>query len=796
MNHPAASRKELQVKIFDLFGRQRFFPRRAGEKALPKLQFVTDKKTLKISGMHCASCAALIENTLRKQEGVFSINVNLANEKAYLEFDPTKISISQIQSAAKKIGYTLNEEIEMTGAHDHHKVQKESETKRMRNKFLASLIFGLPIIYMVMGEIAGLPMPIFFEKYGAPIQAILAAAVILACLNIWTSGVKSLLRLRPNMDSLIFIGTAVAYFYSLAVAVLAYLKIIQPTFFYFESAALILIFISLGKYLEAKTKGKTSDAIKKLIGLQPKEAAVIKNDEEIKIPIEQVQVGDIILVRPGEKIPVDGVVVDGYSGVDEKMITGESIPKEKKTGDEVIGATINKTGVLKFRATRVGRDTMLAQIIKIVEDAMGSKAPIQRLADKVSFYFVPAVMGIALLSLAVWLLLGQPFTFGLTVFVAVLIIACPCALGLATPTAVMMGTGLGTQQGILIKSGQALEIAQKIKVVVFDKTGTLTRGEPIVTDITEISDSKITILKLAASIEKNSEHPLAQAIVNKAKQENITLVETKNFQAIPGKGVQAEIDGKKILFGTRKLMFENQIDSTMYENQIAELENRGKTAMILALDGKILGVIAVADTLKEHSKQAVVMLRKMGKKTAILTGDNQRVGQAIAEELKIDYVLAEVLPQDKAKIIKQLQKDSRIGNWKLEIGNSRQRRVVAMVGDGINDAPALAQADLGIALGSGTDVAMETGEIVLIKDDLRDVVSAIDLSAYTMKKIKQGLFWAFAYNIIGIPVAAGVLYPLTGWLLNPMIAAAAMAFSSVSVVLNALAMKRYQPPIK
>ncbi|MBU1102040.1 heavy metal translocating P-type ATPase [Patescibacteria group bacterium] len=804
------------------------------------------KIILKISGMHCASCAANIENALKKKEGVSSINVNFANEKAYLEFDPAKITLAAIQEAAKKIGYTLNEEIEMTDAHEHdlHKAQKESEIKKQRNRFLAALIFGLPIIYMVMGDIFGLPMPEFFENFGAPIQAILAAAVILACFNIWTSGVKSLARLRPNMDSLIFIGTGVAYFYSLAIAILSASGKIAPTFLYFESAALILIFISLGKFLEAKTKGKTSEAIKKLMDLQPKEATILKfpisnfqfpnksqisnlnlqtnNYIEVKIPIDQVKVGYIILVRPGEKIPVDGVVIGGYSGVDEKAITGESIPIEKKIGDEVIGATINKTGVLKFRATRVGKDTMLAQIIKIVEDAMGSKAPIQLLADKVSFYFVPAVIGIATVALLVWLALGMPLSFSLTVFVAVLIIACPCALGLATPTAVMMGTGLGAQKGILIKSGKALEMAKKINVVVFDKTGTLTRGEPIVTNIlsvTEITNHKLqitnkfqsanskiqnelTVLQIAASVERYSEHPLAQAIVNKAKEEKLELSDVQNFQALPGRGVLAKLQDRQILLGTRKLMSENQIDPAPYEEKIASLENQGKTVMILAQNESIIGLIAVADTLKEYSKEAVALLHKMGKKTAILTGDNKRVGQAIAREVGIDEVLAEVLPQDKANIIKQLQQgleienlnienSLKIKNWKIE--NSRQRRVVAMIGDGINDAPALAQADLGIALGSGTDIAMETGEIVLIKDDLRDVIAAIDLSRYTMAKIKQNLFWAFFYNVIGIPVAAGVLYPLTGWLLNPIIAAAAMAFSSVSVVSNALLMKRYRP---
>jgi len=585
----------------------------------------------------------------------------------------------------------------------------------------------------------------------------------LACFNIWTSGLKNLIRIKPNMDSLIFIGTAAAYFYSV---------IASTGSPYYESAVFILIFISLGKYLEAKTKGKTGDAIKKLMGLQPKEATIIRDGEEIKIPIFEVKVNDIILVKPGEKIPVDGIVIDGYSGVDEKAITGESIPVEKKIGDEVIGATINKTGVLKFKATRVGKDTMLAQIIKIVEEAMGSKAPIQLLADKVSFYFVPTVIGLALLSSIVWLIVGQPIVFVLTIFVAVLIIACPCALGLATPTAVMMGTGLAAQNGILIKSGKALEIARNVNVVVFDKTGTLTKGEPTVTNIilvTEIRNSKsetLNVLQIAASVEKNSEHPLAQAIVNKAKEQNLVLNEVKNFQAIPGHGVSAELDNpstmlgaSEILLGTRKLMADNQINIQSIEKQMEELENQGKTVMVLGLDKQIIGIIAVADTLKEFSKQAVKMLHKLGKKVAI------------------DKVLAEVLPQGKSDEIKKLQSE----------GN-----VVAMVGDGINDSPALAQADLGIALGSGTDIAMETGDIVLIKDDLRDVVKAIDLSKYTLRKIKQNLFWAFFYNVIGIPVAAGILYPLTGWLLNPAIAAFAMAFSSVSVVSNSLLMKQYK----
>jgi Cu+-exporting ATPase len=783
---------------------------------------MNEKIILKIYGMHCASCAANIEHALRKEEGIKTANVNFAAEKLYLEFNPIEISIARIQKIIEKLGYRATEETAegeiysvrngvSNGVRDHHKEAETHEIQRLKKRFIFALIFSLPIIYMVMGEMLGLPMPKVFEVYGTIIQFVLVTAVIVSCFNIWISGLKNLLRLSPNIDSLIFIGTAVAYFYSLIISVLMFLGVEVETHLYYESAALILVFISLGKYLEAITKGKTSEAIKKLIGLQPKTATVLRqipnskfkteDYEEVKIPISEVRVGDIILVRPGEKIPVDGIVIDGYSAVDEKVITGESIPVEKKKDDEVIGATINKTGVLKFKATRVGKDTMLAQIIKIVEEAIGSKAPIQLLADKVSFYFVPSVIGIAILAFVVWLLLGQSLSFALTTFVAVLIIACPCALGLATPTAVMMGTGLAAKQGILIKSGKALEIVRDVNMFIFDKTGTLTKGEPTVTDIVEIQNSKFKIqnensksriLQIAASLEKNSEHPLAEAIIKKAKEEKLELFEVKNFQAMPGQGVKAEINGKKILFGTRKLMFDHQIDPSFIEEKLIALENQGKTAMILAQDKNIIGIIAVADTLKDYAKEAVEILHQMGKKVAMITGDNKRVGQAIGKQVGIDFVLAEVLPQDKARVIKEIQ-EGRFENWKLKSENFREGQVVAMIGDGINDAPALAQADLGIALGSGTDVAIETGEIVLIKDDLRDVITAIDLSKYTLNKIKQNLFWAFFYNIIGIPIAAGILYPFTGWLLNPAIAAAAMAFSSVSVVSNALLMKKYSP---
>lgn len=747
---------------------------------------MNQKIILQIIGMDCASCAASIEHSLKKTKGVISASVNFAAEKAFVEFNPTEIQIKTIKRIITDLGYKIDEPSEPSESYkhseheDHHKIEKESEIKKLKFRFFLSFILGLPIIYMVMGGLIGLPVPEILETYGIPIQIILSTAVIAACFNIWTSGFKKIIKLAPNMDSLIFIGTATAYFYSLVQAGFLFSgKTISMESFYFESAVFILVFISLGKYLEAITKGKTGNAIKKLIGLQPKTAIVIKNGEEIEIPISEVMVGDIILVKPGEKIPVDGVVISGYSGVDEKAITGESMPVEKKKDDEVIGATINKTGILQFRATRVGKDTMISQIIKIVEEAMGSKAPIQLLADKVSFYFVPTVLLIAVLSTTVWLFLGYPLSFALTIFVAILIIACPCALGLATPTAVMMGTGLAAERGILIKSSKALETAKDVNMVVFDKTGTLTKGEPIVTEIISI-DKKIdekTILQISASVEKNSEHPLAQAIVNKAKEKNIVLSKVEEFQAIPGKGVEATLDKDRVLLGTRGLMKDNKISVDFIEDKMIILENQGKTAMILTVNKNIIGIIAVADVLKENSKEAVDILHKMGKQVAIITGDNKRVAEAIAKELGIDRVLAEVLPQGKSDEIKKLQDEG---------------KVVAMVGDGINDAPALAQSDLGIALGSGTDVAMETGEIVLIKDDLRDVVKAMDLSKYTLNKIKQNLFWAFFYNIIGIPVAAGILYPVFHVLLNPSIAAGAMAFSSISVVLNALSMKRYR----
>jgi Cu+-exporting ATPase len=733
------------------------------------------RTTLSISGLHCASCVYNIETALNKKAGVKKASVNLAAESANVEFDPNVIKLDEIKHAVHELGYEASEDMGADHTHDHgaHSITS------LKRRLIVAIISGFPLVYMVMGKMLGLKMPMFLETNNILIQLILATIVIVASFDLWISGVKSLLRLRPDMDALIFIGTATAYFYSLALALNFWINNITPGNLYFESAVFILIFITLGKYLEAITKGRTSEAIKKLIGLQPKTATKIVNGEEIQIPIDKVKIGDFILVKPGEKIPVDGVITEGYSSVDEKMITGESIPVEKKVGDQVIGATVNQTGRLIFKTTKVGSDTMLAQIIKIVQVAMGNKAPIQKLVDKISFYFVPIVIGIALLASLTWLLLGHPFGFALTVFVAVVIVACPCALGLATPTAIMMGTGLAAQKGILIKTADALQLAQKITTIVFDKTGTLTLGKPEVTDVVILDKNKNEkdILKLAASIEKSSEHPLAQAIVNKAKQEKVELIKIIHFEAIPGKGAKGKlVDQSEVLIGNRKLLADEAIKLNA-SDKVEKLEMEGKTVMYVAQNKTLISLIAVADILKENAKSVIDQLEKRDIKTVMITGDNRIVATAIAKQIGIKEVMAEVLPQDKSAKVKTLQ----------EAGE-----VVAMVGDGINDAPALAQADLGIALGSGTDVAMETGQIVLIKDNLSDVLISIELSRYTLRKIKQNLFWAFFYNTAAIPIAAGILFPFTGWLLSPSIAAAAMAFSSVSVVLNSLLMKNYK----
>jgi len=737
----------------------------------------TSTLQLKIIGMDNPHCLSTIEGGLNNLQGILQKELSIT-ENATIIYNPTKITAEKIKSLIKDLGY---EPIDQ-GNIDREKQAREQEMNQLKKRVTISWIFSIPLVLITMIlPLVEISYPLWLGNNMALIQLALATPVILAGSVFYSRGILALAKTKTaTMDTLVAIGTGTAYIYSIIISIFIWLG--KPGYtemdLYYEVAALLIAFILLGKYLEANAKGKTSEAIKKLLGLQAKTAIVIRNKKEIEIPIEEVQVNDILLVKPGQKIPVDGIIIKGYSAVDESMITGESIPVEKKMGDKVIGATINKTGSFTFKATKVGSETALAQIIKLVEQAQSSKAPIQKLADTISAYFVPTVVAISIISLITWLSLGHTIGFALTTFVAVLIIACPCALGLATPTAIMMGTAIAAEHGILIKSAEALQNAQHIQTFVFDKTGTLTKGKPEVTDI--IAKSKFSqsdILKYAASLEKTSEHPLGESIVKKAQQQKIKLLEPTHFKAIIGKGLQAQINKQKILIGNRKILHDQNIAYHIYETELQQLEAQGKTVMILAIDRKIAGFIAVADTIKDSAKTMVEQLRKLGKEVIMITGDNQRTGNAIAKLAGINIVLAEVLPEQKAKEIKRLQ---------------QKGQKVAMVGDGINDAPALAQSDLGIAIGSGTDVAIESADIVLVRNDLQDVVRAIEISKYTMRKIKQNLFWAFAYNVAGIPIAAGILYPFTNTLLSPVIAGATMAFSSVSVISNSLLMKKYK----
>ena len=740
-----------------------------------------DKTIISITGMHCSSCAVTIENALKKISGVLTARVNFATEKAYIEYDPAKATLGALHQGIAKAGYKTIGPEETTV--DVERETREEETRSLKKKFIVSIMLASPLMYFAMATGLKLPLTPFIRQHMALIQFLLTTPIMFAGYQFFTRGITGVIKTKTaSMDTLVALGVGTAYLYSLYVSIAMWSGSTTFTMrnLYYEIAGFLIAFISLGKLLESIAKGKTSEAIKKLMGLQPKTANVLRDDQEKEIPIEEVVVGDIVIVKPGQKIPVDGIVTEGHSSVDESMVTGESIPVEKSEGAQVVGATINKTGSFRFEAKKVGKDTVLAQIIKLVEEAQGSKAPIQELADKISAYFVPAVVVIGILAFIVWLLAGQGFLFALTIFIAVLVIACPCALGLATPTAVMVGTGIGAENGILIKSAESLQVAHQIDALVFDKTGTLTKGEPELTDVIAYENKEDEILMLAASVEKNSEHPLAEAIVQEAREKNINLQKVKHFESITGKGVSAEVGENTILLGNRRLMQDRNIDTSIAQSDLERLESEGKTAILLATNNRLIGIIAVADKLKEFSKEDIAKLKEMKKQVIMITGDNKRTGEAIARQVGIDRVLAEVLPKDKAAEIKKLQEE---------------RLKVAMVGDGINDAPALTQADIGIAIGTGTDVAMESGDIVLIKDDLRDVVMAVDLSRYAMNKIKQNLFWAFFYNAVGIPVAAGVLYPFAGFLLNPMIAGAAMAFSSVSVVTNSLLMKRYRMSI-
>ncbi|GKU27579.1 copper-translocating P-type ATPase [Clostridium folliculivorans] len=759
----------------------------AVEKAGYKAVIEATSKTFKIEGMTCAACAKNIERVTRKLDGVIESNVNFATENLSINYEPSKLRVSDIKKAVEKAGYkALDKEVSV----DEDKEKKEKEIKLLWKKFIISAIFTVPLLAIAMGHMLGdkfgysLPEmidPMMNPKNFGIVQLALVIPVIIAGNRFFRVGFKSLVRKSPNMDSLIAMGTSAAFLYGIFAVAQIYRGNTEYTKdLYFESAGVIITLITLGKYLEAVTKGKTSEAIKKLMGLVPKTAIIIKDGKEIEISIDEVEVGDLILVKPGEKMPVDGEVVEGMTSVDESMLTGESIPVEKNIGDKIIGASINKNGSIKYRATRVGKDTALAQIIKLVEDAQGSKAPIAKLADVISGYFVPVVMSIAILSALAWYFIGgQTSVFALTIFISVLVIACPCALGLATPTAIMVGTGKGAEYGVLIKSGVALETAHKVKTIVFDKTGTITEGKPKVTNVVVTGNiSEDDLLQLAASAEKGSEHPLGEAIVKGAEEKNLELKNLDFFKAIPGYGIEVKIDDKDILLGNRKLMVERNISLENLEETSHTLANEGKTPMYIAIEKNIAGIIAVADTVKENSKKAIEELHKMGIEVAMITGDNKRTAEAIAKQVGIDRILAEVLPQDKANEVKKLQSEG---------------KKVAMVGDGINDAPALAQADIGIAIGSGTDVAMESADIVLMRSDLMDVPTAIQLSKKTITNIKENLFWAFGYNTLGIPVAMGILYIFGGPLLNPIIAAAAMSFSSVSVLLNALRLKGFKP---
>ena len=752
------------------------------EQAIEKVGFKVKKNikhyTFKIVGMSCSACAARIERIVNKIDGVLQGTVNFTTEKLTLTLDADMISYTQVKEAVEKAGFQLVAEQDII-----QKEEKRSEATTLLIRFMISLIFAIPLLIVSMGHMVGMPLPEFIDPMMNPlnfaiIQLLLTIPVVMTGYKFYQVGIKNLIQLSPNMDSLIAIGTLTAFFYS----VFGIYKIIQgdthyAMHLYFESAAVILTLITLGKYLEAVSKGKTSQAIKALMGLVPKMALIERDGREIEIPIEEVIVGDIILVKPGEKLPVDGEVIEGSTSIDESMLTGESIPVEKTVGSLVIGASLNKTGFIKYKATHVGKDTALSQIVKLVEEAQGSKAPIAKLADVVSSYFVPIVITLAFISSIAWLLAGESGVFALSIFISVLVIACPCALGLATPTAIMVGTGKGAEHGILIKGGEALETTHKLTTIVFDKTGTITEGKPRVTDIVTVGLPEEELLRYAASAEKGSEHPLGEAIVREAVEQGHDLSELDSFKAIIGHGIEVKIQGKQVLLGNQKLMAKYGVDLLPLSEVSDALANEGKTPMYVAINAKLAGIIAVADTVKESSQQAIKTLHDMGIKVAMITGDNKKTADAIAQQVGIDLVLAEVLPADKANEVKKLQEKGEI---------------VGMVGDGINDAPALARADIGIAIGSGTDVAIESADIVLMKSDLMDVSKAIKLSKATILNIKENLFWAFAYNTLGIPVAMGVLYLFGGPLLNPMIAAAAMSFSSVSVLLNALRLRRFK----
>ena len=735
------------------------------------------KKNLKITGMTCAACSSSIEKAISRKKGIKSAMVNLSTERLTVEFDENIILLDQIEEIILKLGYGIDK------SQSSSYLDKNIHTKKILIRFIISLIFTVPLLYISMGHMFSYEVVDFLNHEKNPLnftiaQFILVIPVLIVGTPFFKKGIKSLINFKPNMDSLITIGTISAFLYSLYESI----KVISGNHasamnLYYESSATILTLITLGKYLEEVTKGKTSNSIKKLIGLSPKTALVERDGVEVEIKIEDVKVGDILIVKSGEKFPVDGEIIYGSCLVDESMITGESIPISKKINDKVIGASINKNGFVKYVSTKIGEDTMLSQIIKLVEEAQNSKSKIAKLADKVSYYFVPTIIFIAIVSFLFWIFYKRDFEFAFTIFVSVLVIACPCALGLATPTSIMVSTGLGAENGILIKSGEALEIAHKTNVVVLDKTGTITEGKPKVTDLlinSDVFNDEKEFLSYAVSIEKGSEHPLGEAILEYGIEKKVDIFEIEDFKNIEGMGVSASVNFKRILLGNKKLLDENNINIGEFKNVSDILANSGKTPMYMVVDNKFGGIIAVADTVKENSKKAIEKLKSMGIKVLMLTGDNKKTALSIGKEVGIEEVIAEVLPKDKSLEVSKLK----------DIGYK-----VCMVGDGINDAPALMNAHIGIAIGSGTDIAIESASVILMKNDLFDIPKFFKLSKNTIRNIKQNLFWAFLYNVIGIPFAMGVFYLFGGSLLNPMIAALAMSFSSVSVILNAIRLK-------
>lgn len=740
--------------------------------------------TLPIQGMSCASCVDHVQTALSSLPGVISASVNFANEKATIEYLSSVVGVKDFRKAVRDAGYDVVEATQGEDIVEKEQREREKAYRGLKIKVITGAVLTLPIMILMQWHHLGLSRILPLSHQTNNILQLLLTTPVQFWIGwqFYIGAIGAARHRTTNMNTLIAIGTSSAYLYSIVATFFPSLFEIRgySADVYFDTSATIIVLILLGRLFEARAKGQTSEAIKKLMGLQPKTARILRDGREIDVPVEDVEIGDIVLVRPGEKIPVDGVLKEGYSSLDESMVTGESIPVEKKAGDTVIGATINKTGSFTFEAVKVGRDTMLSQIIRMVQTAQGSKPPIARMADVIASYFVPAVIGIATLTFLVWYFFGpQPsFTYAVLNFIAVLIIACPCALGLATPTSIMVGTGKGAENGILIRSGEALETAHRITTVVFDKTGTLTKGKPEVTDIISSGVAEQELLFHAASAERGSEHPLGEAIMKKAAEKEISLQTPSEFQAVPGHGIRAVIAGSAVLLGNERFMLHYDVGIDHLKEHAARLSAEGKTPMFISIQGKQAGIIAVADVLKDESVKAVQALHDQHIETVMITGDNRRTGEAIGRKAGIDTVLAEVLPEDKANEVRKLQ---------------AQGKVVAMVGDGINDAPALAQADIGIAIGTGTDVAMESSDITLISGDLKGVVTSIRLSKATLRNIRQNLFWAFAYNVILIPVAAGVLFPFFGILLNPMFAAAAMGMSSVTVVSNALRLKRFRP---